>query len=141
MGHLKKSVAGIAVQDGKLFIARRKGGGALGGKWEFPGGKVEEGEDDAQALRREFQEEFGAVIETGEHTARAVFEHNGAVFDLNAYRIFFVDNEIGAMSLFEHSAWRWADIGEIEKLDFAGSDLALLPELKLYLGKQRGIDQ
>ncbi|MDR2110325.1 MAG: NUDIX domain-containing protein, partial [Spirochaetaceae bacterium] len=51
----RRSVAGIAVEGGRFFIAQRIPGGDLGGKWEFPGGKVEEGETDAEALIREYR--------------------------------------------------------------------------------------
>jgi 8-oxo-dGTP diphosphatase len=83
------SVAGIAIEQGKVFIARRKPGGDLGEKWEFPGGKVEEGEADADALRREYFEEFGVAVETGPLLAHSEFFHQEQKFLLNAYRIFF----------------------------------------------------
>ncbi|MDR0663113.1 MAG: NUDIX domain-containing protein, partial [Spirochaetaceae bacterium] len=47
---MKTSVAGIAVKGGKFFVGRRVSGGYMGEKWEFPGGKVEEGETCEQAL-------------------------------------------------------------------------------------------
>ena len=49
----------IPLRDGKLFVARRAGGLHLAGSWEFPGGKVEEGEPLEQALARELDEELG----------------------------------------------------------------------------------
>jgi 8-oxo-dGTP diphosphatase len=65
------SVAGIARQGAALFIARRKPGGSLGGKWEFPGGKVEEGESAEQALVREYAEELSLPIRVGEEIGSA----------------------------------------------------------------------
>jgi 8-oxo-dGTP diphosphatase len=131
------SVAGIAVEQGKVFIARRKPGGDLGEKWEFPGGKVEEGEADADALKREYLEEFGAAVETGPLLAHAEFVHNERKFLLNAYRIFFTDY---CFKMTEHSEWRWAALTEIEGLDFAGSDRRLLPALQAYLETEAGIN-
>jgi 8-oxo-dGTP diphosphatase len=127
MGELKKSVAGIAFEGGKLFIARRKSGGDLGGKWEFPGGKVEEGESDEAALKREYLEELGVPVETGPFLAEAAFEHRGRKFSLNAYRVFFKDTNF---ILQEHTEWRWASFGEIGELDFADSDRKLLSALE-----------
>jgi 8-oxo-dGTP diphosphatase len=124
------SVAGIAVEGGKLFIARRKAGGDLGNKWEFPGGKAEPGETDADALIREFQEEFGVPVTTGALLGTAVFEHRGKTRHLHAYRIFFGERNF---TLAEHTEWRWADMEEIETLDFAGSDRLLFPALKAHL--------
>jgi 8-oxo-dGTP diphosphatase len=126
---MAKSVAGIAVEDGRFFIARRKAGGDLGEKWEFPGGKVEEGESDGEALRREYLEEFGAPIQTGPLLGSASFEHHGKTRILNAYRIYLSDKDL---TLREHTSWRWAGLEEIAALDFAESDLKLLPALKAY---------
>jgi 8-oxo-dGTP diphosphatase len=133
MAGRRVSVAGIAVEGQKVFIARRKPGGDLGGKWEFPGGKAEAGESDQAALIREFQEEFGAAVRTGPLLGTASFEHGGAVYDLRAYRVFFDDQTLRPA---EHSQWRWAAPEELEALDFAGSDRLLFPALKTYLKEQ-----
>jgi mutator protein MutT len=128
------SVAGIALRGDTLFIAHRIPGGSLGSKWEFPGGKAEAGEGAAEALVREFQEEFSLPIRVGEELGKAAFEHNGVQRILLAYRIYFdPGDQGGSLVLSCHDAWKWAPIGEIEKLDFAPSDLKLLPALKAYL--------
>jgi 8-oxo-dGTP diphosphatase len=127
------SVAGIAVEGRKLFIARRSPGGDLGGKWEFPGGKTEAGESDEAALIREFQEEFGVSIQTGPPLGTAAFEHRGRPYELHGYRIFFPPEPLRPR---EHTEWRWAEITEMEALDFAGSDRLLFPALKTYLERQ-----
>jgi 8-oxo-dGTP diphosphatase len=132
-----RSVAGIAITQGRLFIARRKEGGSLGHKWEFPGGKLEEGEGDADALRREFLEELGVAVEVGPLLASAEFTHNKNRFFLNAYRIVFGSYEF---RMTEHTEWRWVNLEEIEKLDFADSDRLLLPGLQPYLETQSGVE-
>jgi len=126
----RRSVAGIAIDGGRFFIARREAGGSLGGKWEFPGGKAEEGESDADALRREYLEELGVAVEVGPLLASAEFLHKGKLYLLNAYRIFFgsVDFTMAA-----HTEWRWGSADEIEAVDFADSDLLLLPALRGHL--------
>ena len=55
----KKSIACIAFNEKNVFIAHRNHVGQMGGRWEFPGGKVEDGETDEQSIIREFEEEFG----------------------------------------------------------------------------------
>ncbi|MDR0708850.1 MAG: NUDIX domain-containing protein [Spirochaetaceae bacterium] len=130
------SVAGIAVQGNRLFIARRLPGGDLGEKWEFPGGKAEKGESCGEALIREFREEFGVTVTVGPRIASASFEHRGVVRELRACLVRF--NDLNFV-LNEHSAWKWADFAEIEKLDFAGSDRKLFPALKVYLERNPGI--
>jgi 8-oxo-dGTP diphosphatase len=123
---MPKSVAGIAMDRGRVFIARRGAGGDLGGKWEFPGGKVEEGESDEEALRREYGEEFGCAIGIGPRLGSVSFEHRGITRTLNAYAVTLPPD----FTLREHVEWRWALPDEIEGLDFAESDRRLLSGLK-----------
>jgi 8-oxo-dGTP diphosphatase len=58
--------AGIVVENGTVLLSRRKSGTHLAGLWEFPGGKVEPGEDPRAALRRELEEELGITTTVGE---------------------------------------------------------------------------
>jgi 8-oxo-dGTP diphosphatase len=127
MEGLRVSVAGVAIEGGRLFVARRKGGGDLGGRWEFPGGKVEPGEGDGEALVREYQEELGVPIEVGPLLSSASFIHRGREYALHAYRVFLKER---AFTMREHSEWRWAGFEELEKLDFADSDRKLLPSIR-----------
>jgi mutator protein MutT len=129
----KKSVAGIAIRDGKIFIAQRIPGGSLGECWEFPGGKVEGNESDEDALIREFQEEFGINISVGKHLASAEFEHKNISRKLNAYEVFFNSENF---VLCEHTSWRWASIDEIEQCNFADSDRKLIPAIKKYVSQE-----
>ncbi|MCL2725485.1 MAG: (deoxy)nucleoside triphosphate pyrophosphohydrolase [Polyangiaceae bacterium] len=59
-------VAGVVIEDGKVLLSRRKEGSHLAGLWEFPGGKVESGEDPRAALVRELEEELGITAVVGE---------------------------------------------------------------------------
>ena len=127
-----RSVAGIAIDAGRVFIARRVPGGSLGGKWEFPGGKAEDGESDAEALKREYLEELGVGIEVGPLLASAEFDNKGRSYSLNAYRVSF-DSLDFDMTM--HTEWRWVALDEITgddsaAGDFADSDLKLLPMLR-----------
>jgi 8-oxo-dGTP diphosphatase len=124
---LRSSVAGIAWDCGQFFIAKRLGGGDMGGRWEFPGGKVDSGESDQEALKREYLEEFGVEIAVGDFLGSAVFERRGSPHQVRAYRVFF---SAVNLTLSEHTQWRWASLEEIEQLDFVDSDRKLLPALK-----------
>lgn len=119
------SVAGIAFNDGKVFIARRTGTGEMSGRWEFPGGKVESGESCESALQREFAEEFGVIIKTGVFLGESYFIHRGIKRRLLAYRVFFSDNAHD-FTLTEHDEWKYVRIEDIKKSDFTPSDLTLL---------------
>ena len=61
-----KVVCGIIYKDRKIFIARRKPHKSMGGLWEFPGGKIEEGEEYADSLKRELQEELEMQVEVND---------------------------------------------------------------------------
>ncbi|GHV74205.1 DNA mismatch repair protein MutT [Spirochaetia bacterium] len=104
----------------------------MGDKWEFPGGKVEEGESCEEALIREYREEFGVSIRPGVFLGSACFEHRGINRQVKAYRIFFNDTVDlwSDFTLLEHTQWRWATLPEIEGLDFVDSDRKLLPALQ-----------
>jgi 8-oxo-dGTP diphosphatase len=126
----RTSVAGIAVQERKLFIARRLPGGAMGSRWEFPGGKVREGETETAALIREFKEEFAVPVEPLFAVGEASFVHKDTRFTLRAYRIKFLST---AYTLSVHSEVRWAFLEEIEGLDFVDSDRLLFPVIQKTL--------
>jgi len=138
MGEARRSVAGVATDGGRVFVARRLEGGSLGGMWEFPGGKVEDGESDADALRREFLEEFGASVEVGPLVASGGFTHGERLYDLRAYGVALPPR--ADLRMTEHEEWRWVSPDEIESGalpgGFAPSDLGLLPALREYLAKE-----
>ena len=125
------SIAGIAILDEKILIALRNPTGQMGNRWEFPGGKVENGETDEEAVIREFKEEFGIVVTVKEQVAAAVFSHNGEKINLHAYKIEVPhDGMLIPYELSEHSAYRWAYCSEIENLSFVDSDLLIFPQVK-----------
>ncbi|MDR2602536.1 MAG: NUDIX domain-containing protein [Spirochaetaceae bacterium] len=120
------SCAGIAFLDGKIFAARRNTCGEMTGKWEFPGGKVEDGEDVRAALIREFNEELGVEIECGEKLGECIFEHKGVVRRLIAHKVRFLSVEF---SLSDHSECRWLTLEEAVRLDWTPSDYAILKQI------------
>ncbi len=129
----KTSIAGIAVCGRKVLIAHRNPTGQMGGRWEFPGGKVEEGESDEEALVREFKEEFGIKVKVVKLIAKNVFEHNGPN-DLHAYLIKVPHRgRFFKYRLTEHTEYKWIDIEGIGDLNFVDSDLLIYPDVKKYI--------
>ena len=119
-----RSLAGIALRDGRVFVARRKPGGDMGLKWEFPGGKAEPGEDDQRTLAREWDEEFGTAARALRPLGASGFEHGGRRYELAAWLI-ELDGE--PSELREHVEAAWVGRDRLESLDLADSDRSLLP--------------
>jgi 8-oxo-dGTP diphosphatase len=117
---MRRSIAGIAIRDGKVLVAKRKAGGAIGLMWEFPGGKLEEGETDEMALVREFDEEFGIKVIPLRPLGSSRFLSPSGERLLNAWLV-----EIPADSDFqlrEHTETAWVGYGDLSRLDLAESD-------------------
>ncbi len=118
-----RSIAGLALREGKYFLAKRKPGGDLGFKWELPGGKLEEGENPQQAMVREWDEELELEVETGALLASGNFTHHDKLFLLEMYEVSFTGEPA---ALHEHTEWGWFLPEEIDSLDLADSDRIVL---------------
>lgn len=133
-------VAGAVIQDGKVLLARRKpaptsGGGpvALGEQfWELPGGKVETGESDRAALRRELQEELGLAVAVGDRIGPIV--HLGASTELLCYRA-RPTGEIG-VQMSDHDAISWVGPDELDSYELLAPDRELVESLRIALRKR-----
>jgi len=122
---MERSVAGVLVCEGKVFIAKRGRDGSFPGCWEFPGGKVESGESDEIALEREFVEEFGIAVTAKESLGEIIFPHRGRDRVLAAWRIELAPYT--RPSLLEHEELSWAGAAELEGKNLVDSDRRLLP--------------
>ncbi len=124
---MQRSVAGVAVDDqGRVLIGKRKAGGSLSRKWEFPGGKLERGEAVETGLQREFREELAVDIAVGSRLAAAEFAHKGVPFLLEAYAVTLLSHRL---QLREHERVEWVDPNGLAAYDLAESDRRLLPDL------------
>lgn len=113
-------VAGVVIRDGRVLVARRGPTKRMGGLWEFPGGKVEGGEDDEMALIREFAEELSVVIEVGECLGENIATEERGDFCLVAYKARI---RSGEPVLADHDRMDWRTPGDLEELDWAPADL------------------
>src|SRR6202011_3615029 len=85
---MKRVVAALIVKDGKVLVCQRTRHQTMPLKWEFPGGKIEEGEQPRDALRRELDEELGITATIGDEVARIRHEYpNGAAVDLRFFLV------------------------------------------------------
>ena len=108
------------------MIAKRQSGDAFGGKWEFPGGKIEEGEKPEQCLHRELFEEFG--IETTIHKLLCVvpYSYNNGSILLYAFE---VTQSEGDLNLRVHDEVKWVEIGDLGRYDFLEADRLVIEKL------------
>ncbi len=137
-----KVVAAIIIHEGRIFATQR-GYGSMKDFWEFPGGKVEEGETREDALHREIREELATEIhivrlfETIEHDYEAVTEGPRAreAFHLTLY-CYLCELNGGKPQLLEHEAARWLAPDELLSVDWLPADLDLVKRLQTYLYEQ-----
>ncbi|MCG3088367.1 (deoxy)nucleoside triphosphate pyrophosphohydrolase [Sporosarcina cyprini] len=106
--------------QGEILCARRSPHMPLSGYWEFPGGKVEEGESPQDALIREIQEELACTIEVGSFVEDTIHSYETFSIRLETY---FAQIQEGTPSAKEHSELRWVPWQELRSLDWAPADL------------------
>jgi ADP-ribose pyrophosphatase len=132
---MKQSIAGIIVADGKFLIGHRLPVGEMGGRWEFPGGKVDEGETPHEAILREFREEMGIDVEPLDFITSVEFRNKNGPVQLLAYHVGIPRD--ADIVLTEHSKLAWATMAEIEKLDFVDSDRLLFSAVNAWFGTKK----
>ena len=131
---MSRSIACIDYREGKILIAKRKPGGDMGERWEFPGGKIEEGENYSQAIVREMNEEFGCSVSVFQQLAQSSFIHDGKECTVNAFRVRLENDGINKpYTLTEHTQIEWVSPKEILKRSFVDSDLKLFSQIKKAL--------
>ncbi|HWL22387.1 MAG TPA: (deoxy)nucleoside triphosphate pyrophosphohydrolase [Ureibacillus sp.] len=127
---MKKSVhvvgAIIENENNEIFCALRSPEMSLPNYWEFPGGKIEDGETPEQALAREINEEFNCSIEVGEKVEDTTYEYEKVIVRLETYKAKLVDGQPVAL---EHAETKWVSRGEISKLDFAPADIPAVEKI------------
>mgnify|MGYP005757744959 FL=1 len=121
-------VAALIKKDNKILIARRSTGDEnLLGKWEFPGGKVETGENEYQAIEREIKEEFELNIHAKSFLTNNVFQYPTKIVDLRLYSCEYVS---GNFKLHDHSEYKYIDRNELLNYDLAPADIPLAQFVK-----------
>jgi 8-oxo-dGTP diphosphatase len=124
---MKRVVAALIWKDGRLLICQRTRHQVMPLKWEFPGGKIEEGEQPRDALRRELDEELGIQAVIGNEVARIVHTYpNGSSIELRFYDVHEFAGEI-ENKIFRDI--RWVLPAELPTYDFLEADLELVKDL------------
>ena len=126
-------VAALIKKDKKVLIAKRSTGDSNTlGKWEFPGGKVEVGETEKQAIEREIKEEFEMDIKANRFIINNICEYPTKTIDLRLYECKYLSGEF---KLHDHFEYAWVAIDELLNYDLAKADIPLAK----YLGDKYGL--
>jgi len=129
-----KVTAAVIERDGKVLCARRKAGLVAGGLWEFPGGKLEEGEDPEKGLRRELEEELGVEARVGEFLCSVPFTGSLASFELVVYRAQLLGRDL---RLTDHDEIRWLAPEDMDESLFSKPDRPVVRMLARGTSEER----
>ena len=124
---MKRVVAALIVEDGRILACQRTRHQPMPLKWEFPGGKIEPGENPPEALVRELEEELGVHAEIGAKVAQLQHRyHNGNAVELHFFVVERFDGELQNRIFREI---RWVNRRDLPTLDFLDADRTLVQQI------------
>lgn len=119
-------VAAVVERDGKYLITQRRSSAVLPMMWEFPGGRVEEGETDQGALERELRHRLGAAISVGKLISFVSHPYEHYVVDLFLYECTLATEQLEALAV---NAFKWVPSGDFDQYPFTPADEASMNKL------------
>ena len=125
-GRSLRVVAALVYRDGKILFTQRQKGKHLPALWEFPGGKVEQGETDEEALKRELLEEVGVEIEMGPCCFETRYGYVTRAVHLRVFRCQISEGEPQALDV---KAVKWVDRKDLIQLNVPPADVSFIHEL------------
>ena len=120
-------VAAAVIRKGDKIFATQRGYGELKGGWEFPGGKIEDGETSQEALKREIEEELDTEILVGELIDTIEYDYPTFHLSMDCFWCEIVE---GRLVLKEHEAARWLDRKTIDDVEWLPADVTLVGKIK-----------
>lgn len=120
-------VAAIIEKENKILITKRNLKKSQGGLWEFPGGKIEEGETKQEALKREIKEELDLDIEVYEQVTEKVHHYPDKDINLISFKCKIISGEL---KLIEHEEYKWVLPEEMLKYEFAEADKWIVENIR-----------
>jgi 8-oxo-dGTP diphosphatase len=119
-------VAAVIARDGRYLITQRRASAVLPLLWEFPGGRVEAGETDAQALSREVMHRLGVSVEVGSLISYVRHPYERYTVDLHLYECSIVRGEPTEQNVL---SYRWVTSSEFDRFQFTPADEASMSKL------------
>jgi 8-oxo-dGTP diphosphatase len=123
---MRTVTAAILIRGDKVFIGQRKAGKQFEYLWEFPGGKLEDGETQQDCLVREMREEFGIEVAVLEFFGESIFHYTTGSIRLVAYLVDWIDGE---MSPIDHQDCRWVSFDDLKSYEFVPADVPFVQKL------------
>lgn len=124
------NVSAAIIINNNLIFASQRGYGEFKDGWEFPGGKIEEGETPQEALLREIDEELSIKISVGE--LFDIVQYDYSTFHLKMY-CFLCRIKSGNIILREHQHAKWLTKGTLNSVEWLPADIGLIEKLKTIL--------
>lgn len=119
---MKIVTAAIVIQNNCVLLARRAPGQSNEGMWEFPGGKIEEGETPEECLARELKEELGVESTIHEKITESAYTYDHGSFVICAYNV-TLNTDIGTPTV--HDAIEWVDKNVLLNYDLSPADIPI----------------
>ena len=123
-------VCAVIKKDNKIFCYQRGDKGECAFKWEFPGGKIEPGETNEQALLREIKEELNCSINIDKFITTINHEYNTFSLTMHVYLCSLKESD---PILLEHKSSIWCDKDKLNELDFAEADYKILDRIRMIM--------
>lgn len=120
-------VVAAVIRDGSRIFATQRGYGEYKDGWEFPGGKIEEGETPQEALAREINEELDTKIEVGEYIDTIEYNYPNFHLSMDCFWCKILD---GDLVLKEHEAAKWLDKNTVDDVDWLPADITIIDKIK-----------
>lgn len=117
---------------GRILIAQRPAGTHMAGRWEFPGGKIDPGESELEALRRELNEELGVALHEAERLLELSHQYPERRIELSMWHVTRYSGEPQSL---DGQALKWVDPAELEREDLLEADRPIAAALKGFARK------
>jgi len=124
------NVVAAIIRDGDRIFATQRGYGDFKDGWEFPGGKVEEGETPEAALKREIEEELETEIEVGEYLTTIEYDYPKFHLSMRCYWAKIIE---GKPVLLEHEAAKWLTKNELDSVEWLPADVTIIELIKTFM--------
>ena len=127
-------VVAAVIKKNNLILATQRGYGEFKGMWEFPGGKIEEGENLEEALVREINEELNTIVDVEKYLCTVNYDYPNFHLIMDTFICSLKDDKLNMVyhndNELEHEDYKWLTIKNIEEVNWLPADIEIVNELK-----------